>query len=136
MFYVQSSFYMSFVCFSSQLVWMCRHSSLVFFCLSADFFFDHWYFQVFAYILVSDILWGVDYCSQYLRFQRLQFIYVTHCRCPPQWHSIRLNWFYYHFVNFQFIFQAEFTVFNQLANTYVLFLPVFCLEVIQYIASI
>ena len=37
------------------------------FCVSAEFFFDRWYFQVFAYILVSDIPEGVDYCSQYLR---------------------------------------------------------------------
>ena len=30
---------MSFVCFSSQLVWMCRHSSLVFFLLICRFLF-------------------------------------------------------------------------------------------------
>ena len=61
----------NFARFNSQLVWMCCCSFLVFFCVFLlcflDFFFDRWYFYVFTYILVSDIPWGVRYCSQYIR---------------------------------------------------------------------
>ena len=39
-----SSFYKSFARFSSQLVWVCCRSFLLFFCVPADFFFNRWYF--------------------------------------------------------------------------------------------